>query len=118
MKSQMGTRTEASNPTRPTESSVQIRKKNKKYPSINESVKTEHKKSTEIYNNFDNREDVKVVVTMRDLYNRKEKLQYWINRVNADLHGTDQSDVLKLIQFMQDKERAPLWLVRCITALI
>lgn len=55
---------------------------------------------------------------MRDLYNRKEKLEYWIQRVNTGLKGTDKVDVLKLIQFMQDKERADLWIVRCITALI
>ena len=55
---------------------------------------------------------------MRDLYNRKEKLEYWIQRANTDLYGTDKVDVLKLIQFMQDKESSDLWIVRCITALI
>jgi hypothetical protein len=55
---------------------------------------------------------------MRDLYNRKRKLEYWTQRVNNDLHGTDKSDLLKLIEHMQDRERANLWIIRCITALI
>jgi len=55
---------------------------------------------------------------MVDLYNRKAKLEYWIQRVNTDLSGTDKSDLLILIEHMQDKERASLWIIRCITALI
>ena len=55
---------------------------------------------------------------MRDLYNRKAKLEYRIQRVNTDLSGTDKADLLKLIEHMQDKERANLWIIRCITALI
>jgi hypothetical protein len=55
---------------------------------------------------------------LRDLYNRKDKLRYWINKTKTDLEGTDIVDVLKLVQHMQDKERASLWIVRCITALI
>src|SRR5437867_9295694 len=55
---------------------------------------------------------------MRDLYNRKAKLEYWIQRVNTDLHGTDKSDLLKFIQHMEDKEKAVLTRTRCITALI
>jgi hypothetical protein len=43
---------------------------------------------------------------MRDLYNRKAKLEYWIRRVNSDLYGTDKSDLLRLIEHMEDKERA------------
>jgi hypothetical protein len=55
---------------------------------------------------------------MRDLYNRKQRLEYWIQRVNTDLHGMDKSDLLKLIEYMQDKERVNLWIIRCITGLI
>jgi len=55
---------------------------------------------------------------MHDLYNRKAKLEYWLGRVNTDRHGTDKSDVLKLIEDMQDKEKSKLRIIRCITALI
>ncbi|HEY7228373.1 MAG TPA: tyrosine-type recombinase/integrase, partial [Nitrososphaeraceae archaeon] len=56
--------------------------------------------------------------TLRDLYNRNVKLHYWINKISTDLDGTDRIDVLKLIEHMQDRERASLWIIRCITALI
>lgn len=56
--------------------------------------------------------------SLRDLYDRKAKLVYWVNRINMDLYDTDKSDVLKLVRYMQDKERASLWIIRCITALI
>ena len=55
---------------------------------------------------------------MRDLYHRKEKLAYWINRANIELQEPDKTDVLKFIQFMHDKERNILWIIRCITALL
>lgn len=55
---------------------------------------------------------------MRDLYHRKEKLAYWINRANTQLQEPDKSDVLNFIQFMHDKERSILWIIRCITALL
>ena len=55
---------------------------------------------------------------MRDLYHRKEKLAYWINRANTELQEPDKSDVSNFIQFMHDKERSKLWIIRCITALL
>jgi integrase/recombinase XerD len=55
---------------------------------------------------------------MRDLYHRKERLEYWINRINTDLNGSDRIDVLKLVEHMQDRERSILWIIRCITALL
>jgi len=55
---------------------------------------------------------------MRDLYHRQDRLTYWIRRVNTDLEEIDRKDVLKLIGNMQDKERAILWIIRCITALL
>ena len=55
---------------------------------------------------------------MRDLYNRKARLEYWIQRVHHDLIGSDKSDALKFIQHMEDRERAALTIIRCITALI
>ena len=55
---------------------------------------------------------------MRDLYNRHKRLADWIKRVNEDVDEPDRTDILKLIEHMQDRERAILWIVRCITALI
>ncbi len=45
---------------------------------------------------------------MRDLYNRRKKLVDWIKRVNDDVDEPDRTDILKLIEQMQDKERAIL----------
>jgi len=56
---------------------------------------------------------------MRDLYNRKHKLAYWIQKIQTELQDEkDRVDVLKLAEFMQDHERSILWTVRCITALL
>jgi transcriptional regulator GlxA family with amidase domain len=55
---------------------------------------------------------------MRDLYHRQKRLEYWIQRVNTDLQDPDRADVLKLVEYMQDRERAILWITRCITALL
>jgi hypothetical protein len=55
---------------------------------------------------------------MRDLYNRKKKLDYWTERIYTDLDGPDKTDVLKLIKYLQDQRKASLWIIRYITALI
>jgi site-specific recombinase XerD len=55
---------------------------------------------------------------MRDMYHRKEKLAYWFNRANTELREPDKTDVLNFVQFMHDKERSILWIIRCITALL
>jgi hypothetical protein len=62
--------------------------------------------------------DINISYEMRDLYNRKRKLAYWINRANTELQEPDKTDVLTFIQFMHDKERSILWIIRCITALL
>ncbi|MGA9940357.1 MAG: tyrosine-type recombinase/integrase, partial [Nitrososphaeraceae archaeon] len=53
-----------------------------------------------------------------DIYNRKQKVEYWKRRIHSDLVGSDKQDVIKLVGFMEDKERASLWIVRCISALL
>lgn len=55
---------------------------------------------------------------MRDLYHRQDRLAYWIQRVKTDLKDPDRTDVLKLIEHMQDRERGILWITRCVTALL
>jgi hypothetical protein len=55
---------------------------------------------------------------MRDLYNRPKRLADWIKRVNENVDEPDRTDILKLVEHMQNEERAILWIVRCIMALI
>jgi site-specific recombinase XerD len=55
---------------------------------------------------------------MRDLYNRKARLEYWINRINKDLDGNDRTDVLKFVEIMQEKDQSILTIIRCITAIL
>jgi hypothetical protein len=40
---------------------------------------------------------------MRDLYHRQNRLAYWIKRVDTDLKEPDRTDILKLIEDMQDR---------------
>ena len=43
---------------------------------------------------------------MRDLYNRKARLVYWIDKINKDLDGNDRKDVLKFVEIMQEKDQS------------
>ena len=43
---------------------------------------------------------------LRDLYNRDNKLEYWLNRIEADLDELDKTDLLCLGRYMQDQERS------------
>ena len=43
---------------------------------------------------------------MRDLYNRKARLNYWIARIDQDLDDeNDRTDVLKFVEIMQAKDQ-------------
>ena len=55
---------------------------------------------------------------MRDLYNRKEKLAYWILKAKTELEEPDRKHVLEFIEYMQEKDKSILWIIRCITALV
>jgi integrase/recombinase XerD len=55
---------------------------------------------------------------MRDLYHRADRLAYWLKRIDTDLDGSDNEDVLSLVRHMQDRERSALWIIRCITILL
>jgi len=55
---------------------------------------------------------------LRDLYHRQNRLAYWLKRIDTDLEEPDRIDVLNLVEKMQDRERAILWIIRCITALL
>jgi hypothetical protein len=100
-----------SNPTGPTELSVQVIRKNKKINSspnlIEKNIKVESHLSLPTRN-----------YEMRDLYHRHDRLAYWVQRVNAELEDPDKKDILKLVEHMQDRERSVLWITRCITALL
>jgi hypothetical protein len=45
---------------------------------------------------------------MRDLYNRKKKLDYWTERIHTDLDEHDIKDVLKFLEIMQEKDQSIL----------
>jgi hypothetical protein len=55
---------------------------------------------------------------MRDLYNRKKKLDYWIERIHKDLDIADKNDVLKFLEIMQEKDQSILTITRCISIVI
>jgi hypothetical protein len=55
---------------------------------------------------------------MRDLYNRKKKLEYWTDRIHKDLHEYDKKDVLKFLEIMQEKDQSILTITRCISIII
>ena len=55
---------------------------------------------------------------MRDLYNRKKKLEYWINKIHSVLNGDDKTDVLKFVEIMQEKDQSVLTITRCIGIII
>jgi hypothetical protein len=107
-----GIRTESANPAQSIESSVPI-------PKIKAANRycTNKTSIDQIFKTQSN-PHIKISYEMRDLYHRKEKLAYWLNRANTELQELDKTDVLKLIQFMPDKERSILWIIRCITALL
>ena len=55
---------------------------------------------------------------MRDLYNRKKKLDYWIERIHKDLDENDKKDVIKFLEIMQEKDQSILTITRCISIVI
>jgi integrase/recombinase XerD len=73
-----------------------------------------------VYNNNDNYKNIKPVENnqMRDLYNRKKKLDYWIDRIHKDLDTSDKKDALKFLEIMQEKDQSILTITRCISIII
>jgi hypothetical protein len=55
---------------------------------------------------------------MRNLYNRKKKLDYWTERIHKDLDEHDKKDVLKFLEIMQEKDQSILTITRCISIVI
>ena len=55
---------------------------------------------------------------MWDLYNRKKKLDYWIERIHKDLDGHDKKDVLKFLEIMYEKDQSILTITHCISIAI
>ena len=45
---------------------------------------------------------------MRDLYNRKVKLECWIQRIHTELQDSeaDKQDVLKFVDYLQEKDKS------------
>lgn len=42
---------------------------------------------------------------MRDLYNRKQRLKYCIDRIQSDFSGRDKIDLLKFLEIIQRKRQ-------------
>ncbi len=57
---------------------------------------------------------------MRDLYNRKARLERWIQRIHTELQDNEpgKQDILKFVDYLQEKDKSILWIIRCITALL
>ena len=55
---------------------------------------------------------------MRDLYNRKNKLNYWLKRIQTDLEGNDMTDMLKFVEIMQEKDQAILTIIKGISVML
>jgi hypothetical protein len=53
---------------------------------------------------------------MRDPYNRKQQLARWILKAKTELEEPDRKHVLEFVEYMQEKDKSILWIVRCITA--
>ena len=101
-----GIRTEASNPTQSIESSVQIPKREK----ISNEYTTVYLSPSNGINISDN--------NLRDLYNRANRLESRIEKVNTELQEPDRSDVLKLVEHLKDTEKSALWIIRYLTAIL
>jgi len=55
---------------------------------------------------------------MRDLHNRKGRLNYWIKRIHEELDGSDKTDVLKFVDIMQEKEQSSLTVIKGIGVML
>ena len=55
---------------------------------------------------------------MRDLYNRKNRLNYWLGRIQTDLKGNDKTDLLKFVEIMQEKDQAILTIIKGISVML
>lgn len=83
-------------------------------PSVRKTTQKKEKAISSVHTIQDRKQDLE----MRDLYNRKEKLIHWINKAKTELEEPDRTHVLQFVEYMQEKDKSILWIVRCITALL
>ena len=95
------------------ESSVRVRNENK-YKQENEIDNNKIQNRSNIYNRSNLLEDKQ----MRDLYNRKKKIDYWMGKIYSVLDEEDKNDVLKFVEIMQEKDQSILTITRCISIII
>ena len=95
------------------EASVRVRNENKNKLE-NEIDNNKIQNRSNIYNRSNLLEDNQ----MRDIYNRKKKLEYWIGKIYSILDKDDQNDVLKFLEIMQEKDQSILTITRCISIII
>ena len=55
---------------------------------------------------------------MSILYNRKQQLTHWLIKAKTELEESDRTHVLQFVDYMQEKDKNILWIVRCITTLL
>ncbi len=53
----------------------------------------------------------------RDIYNMESRLRYWLERVSS-LSEHDRNDIMRLVQYLQDRETSALRIVRCLNVLM
>jgi integrase/recombinase XerD len=95
------------------ESSDRIRNENK-----NKQKNGAYNNKIQNRNNIYNRSNLLEDNQMRDLYNRKKKLEYWIGKIYSVLDKDDKNDVLKFVEIMQEKDQSILTITRCISIII
>ena len=99
-------------------SDCHINNKNNKEGNINSEADTRLVAKTN--NNSDNYKPIKLFNNnqMRDLYNRKKKLDYWVEIIHKDLDEQDKKAVLKFLEIMQEKDQNILTITCCISIVI
>ncbi|HLN34061.1 MAG TPA: site-specific integrase [Nitrososphaeraceae archaeon] len=103
-----------SNPTRGSVVSVQIPTKKERREVTESSFNKSTNKCVNIYEKSNNKSHL----DMRDLYNRKNRLNHWIKRIHEELDGSDKTDVLEFLEIMQEKDQSILTIIRCISVIL
>ena len=93
------------------------------YKNNKEDINSKTNKNSIVQQKNDSSDKYKIVKIfennqMRDLYNRKKKLDYWTDRIHKDLNEHDKIDVLKFLEIMQEKDQSILTITRCISIVI
>jgi hypothetical protein len=61
---------------------------------------------------------IKSPFEIRDIYCRKQRLEYWTKKIHTDLVRTDKNDLLKFLKIMEKKDQAILTIVKGISIML